>query len=203
MALFDIFRRRTIIDLATLGAFIDEQSTLLAEQTVQNYSGLRAGRDAQVLLADAAFRAALDQARCEAYPLALAMVGEAADGALRAHAGNNAQAMAAGLLRLTLDVFDRKPVPRPVGDAAWSAARLEILSSLGELENRPAKAVEAIANAHASMFLALMPLHQKLGRDDFPLLRNALTKTLGDTRDKLVSRGDLRTLVAALGANID
>src|SRR5262249_7033898 len=78
MSLFDIFRGRAIIDLGTLGAFIEEQSMSLAEQPVQNYTSQRAGPHAQAVFADAAFRAALEQARSEAYPLALAMVAELA-----------------------------------------------------------------------------------------------------------------------------
>jgi hypothetical protein len=201
MALFDVFRRRTIIDLASLGAFIDEQATLLAQQTVGDYSQLRAGPDPKVLLADGAIRTALELARFEAYPLALAMVGEATDWVLRSHAGTNEQAVVAGLRKLILAVFDRKGVPRLVGEPAWGAARQEISSSLGELADRPGKPVEAIVEAFAGMFLALMPLHERLGGDDFPALRNALKTTLGDIRDKLVRRADLPVVAAALAAN--
>jgi hypothetical protein len=201
MALFDIFRRRTIIDVATLGTFIDEQSTLLAEQTVQDYTSLRAGPDAKAVLGDAAFRTTLEQARWEAYPLALTMVGEVASGVLCSRAAPNEQAVMAGLLKLVLDVFDRKGVPKGVDDAAWSATRHEVSTSVGELANRPEKPITGIVDAFAGQFLALMPLHAKLGGDDFPALRNALATTLGDIRDKLVGRADLRAVAAALTAN--
>ena len=52
----------------------------LAEACVRDYSRLRAGDGADALFADAAFAAILDQARWDAYPRALAMVGEMARG---------------------------------------------------------------------------------------------------------------------------
>lgn len=172
----------------------------LAEQTVQNYTSQRAGPHAQAVFADAAFRAALEQARSEAYPLALAMVAELAGGVLRSHAGANEQALMAGLLKLTLDLFDRKGVPKAVGDVAWSGARQEVSSALDEASSRPVKAISAIVEASAGLFLALMPLHPMLAADDFPALRASLEATLGEIREKLVRRADLPAVAAALAS---
>ena len=60
MALIDRFRRRAIREQFSAGAFIDEQSFLLAQTCVQDYCRLRAGEGADALLADASFAPALD-----------------------------------------------------------------------------------------------------------------------------------------------
>jgi hypothetical protein len=201
MALFDRFRRNTIVDRATLSAFIEEEAGLLAERAVHEYASVCAGPDVLTLLADTAFRASFEQSRWEAYPLALAMVGETTDGVLRAHAGDDPAALGMGILKLILDVFDGKPPPEPVGSSAWSIARKEIAVSLGELARRPGRPIDAIVDEFASLFLALMPLHERLGSDDYPALRRVLEEALTEIRDKLLRRGALPVLAAEIAAH--
>jgi hypothetical protein len=201
MALFDIFRRGGIRTLAELSAFIDEQAVLLADKVVEDYASLRAGADAQVVMAEAGLRAALDKARAEASSLALAMVGEMVEGALRPVAEANEQAVRDGLLALVLECVDRRPALNGAADDARRAARSDVERSLADSANRSAKPVAAIADAYASLFLALMPIHEKLGGDDFGALSSTLRTTLAAAHGKLAERAELANLAAQLAAN--
>ena len=159
MALLDHFRRRAIRDQATAGAFIDEQSFRLAESCVRDYSRLRAGDGADALLADAAFAAALDKACWEAYPRALTMVGHGRGGERCVPMpASNAHAVLFGLIAMILEQFDRRPVPRAIGDVgmARGACRPRALaqrSRAGAAEDRRgagARPFELLSRDHAA-----------------------------------------------------
>src|SRR5262245_22386508 len=202
MALIDHFRRRAIRDQATAGAFVDEQSFHLAESCVLDYSRLRAGLGVDALLADPPFAAALEKACWEAYPRALIMVGTLAEGSLRAYAGENAHAVLFGLIATILEQFDRRPVPRAIGDAAWQAARADIERSLNDLTRSQPKTPEALARDHSSFYLAIMPLHPKLGPDDFAALRNQLTLSLQHIQEGFAQRANLLALAGELAGRM-
>jgi len=202
MALIDHFRRRAIRDHATAGAFIDEQSFQLAETCVRDYARLRAGDGADALFADAAFAAVLDKACWEAYPRALAMVGTVVEALLRPYAGENSHAALSGLIAMILDNFDRRPVPRAIGDVEWRAARADLERSLSDLAHRGPGTVDAIARDHSSFYLAIMPLHPKLGRDDFAALRNQLELALLQIQDAFAQRANLLALAGELAGRV-
>ncbi len=202
MALLDHFRRRAIRDRATAGAFIDEQSFHLAESCVRDYSRLRAGDGADALRADPVFAAALDKACWEAYPRALAMVGTVAEAALRPYAGDNAHAMLFGLIAMILDHFDRRPVPRAIGDVEWRAARADIERSLNDLVRAQPRTAEAVARDHSSFYLAIMPLHPKLGADNFPALGSQLKLALLQIQEAFAQRANLLALANELAGRV-
>lgn len=200
MALFDFLRRGGVRTRADLAAFIDEQAALIADRAVVDYAALRAGPDAATVLAEPALRAALDKARVEALPLALSMVGEMVEGALRPLAADSEQAVREGLTALVLECLDRRPALGAAEDEARRAARSEVQRSLAGSANRSVKPVAAIADAYASLFLALMPIHPRLAGDNFPALSGALRAMLAAAHEKLAERGELAGLVAQLTA---
>jgi hypothetical protein len=202
MALIDHFRRRAIRDQTTAGAFIDEQSFRLAESCVLDYSRLRAGAGAEALLADAPFAASLEKACWEAYPRALTMVGTVAEGALRPYAGEHAHAVLFGLIAMILEQFDRRPVPRAIGEAEWRAARADLERSLNDLARSWPKTPEALARDHSGFYLAIMPLHPKLGADDFAALRNQLTLSLQHIHEGFAQRANLLALAGELAGRM-
>jgi len=201
MALIDHFRRRAIRDQTTAGAFIDEQSFQLAESCVLDYSRLRGG-GSDALFADPPFAAALEKACWEAYPRALTMVGTLAEASLRPYAGENAHAVLFGLIATMLEHFDRRPVPRAIGDAAWRAARAELERSLNDLARARPKSPEALARDHSGFYLAIMPLHPKLGPDDFAALRNQLTLSLQHIQEGFAQRANLLALAGELAGRM-
>jgi hypothetical protein len=202
MALLDHFRRRAIRDHETAGVFIDEQSFHLAESCVRDYSRLRAGDGADVLLGDPAFAAALVKACWEAYPRALAMVGTVAEAALRPYAGDNAHAMLFGLIAMILGHFDQRPVPRAIGDVEWRAARADLERSLNDLMRTQPKSAEAVARDHSSFYLAIMPLHAKLGADNFAALSSQLKLALLQVQEAFAQRANLPALANELAGRV-
>ena len=202
MALIDHFRRRAIRDQATAGAFIDEHAFHLSETCVRDYSRLRAGDGADALLAESAFAAALDKACWEAYPRALTMVGTVVEASLRPHAGENAHGVLFGLIAIVLEHFDRRPVPAAIRDAEWRAARADLERSLSDLARARSKTAEAVVQDHSSFFLAIMPLHPKLGRDDFAALTNQLKLSLSQIQEAFAQRANLLAIAGELAARI-
>jgi hypothetical protein len=202
MALIDRFRRRAAREHFSAGAFIDEQSFQLAQTCVQDYCRLRAGDGADVLFADARFAAPLDKACWEAYPRALTMVGTVVEASLRPYAGENPHTMLFGLIAEVLENFDRRPVPRTIGDTDWRAARADLERSLSDLTDQRPRTVEAIARDHSSFYLAIMPLHPKLGADDFPALRSQLTLSLLQVQEGFVQRANVMALAAELAGRV-
>jgi hypothetical protein len=202
MALIDRFRRRAVRDQFSAGAFIDEQSFLLAQTCVQDYCRLRAGEGADALLADASFAPALDKACWEAYPRALAMVGTIVEAALRPYAGENSHAVLSGLISEILENFDRRPVPRTIGDADWRGARADLERSLSDLADQRPRTAEAVARDHSSFYLAIMPLHPKLSADDFPALRNQLALALAQVQEGFAQRANPIALAGELVARV-
>jgi hypothetical protein len=202
MALIDHFRRRVIRDHATAGVFIDEQSFHLAESCVLDYSRLRAGAGAEALFAEPPFAAALEKACWEAYPRALTMVGTLAEAALRPYAGENTHAVLFGLIGMILEQFDRRPVPRALGDAEWRAARADLERSLNDLARSRPKSPEALARDHSGFYLAIMPLHAKLGPDDFAALRHQLALSLQQIYEGFAQRANLLALAGELAGRV-
>lgn len=202
MALINHFRRRAVRDQATAGAFIDEQAFHLAESCVLDYSRLRAGAGADALFADPKFAAALEKACWEAYPRALIMVGSVAEAALRPYGGQNAQALLFGLATTILEQFDRRPVPRAIGSAEWHAARADVERSLNDLAWLPPRTAEVVVRDHSSFYLAIMPLHPKLGADDFAALTSQLKLSLLHIQEAFTQRSNLLALAGELAGRM-
>jgi hypothetical protein len=218
MALIDRFRRRatrneadrddsahghTLRDHATIGSFIDDRSFELAASCVRDYARLRAGAgDADAVLAEAPLAAAIDKASWEGYPRALTMVGTIVEGVLRPYAGDNAHAMQFGLVAMVLENFDRRSVPQAIGGDNWQAARADTERSLNDCARIEPRSVDTIVKDQSSFFLAIMPLHPKLGADDFTALRGRLKLALMQFREAFVQRADLPALTAELVARM-
>lgn len=169
--------QRGIDDREALAVFIGGEAEAFARGTVDNYTRSRARRDAETILARADLADDLARARAEAFPLALILVAQAVEGALAPQADDRA-AQLDGVIDLAEAVFDRRPAPAAVRPAAWAAARAEIARWLGDLARRPVRPTNEIADPFVGPMLALMPIHDALGRDDFPLLRSAMRNSL-------------------------
>ena len=130
------------------------------------------------------------------------MVGTVAEAALRPYAGDNAHAMLFGLIAMILDHFDRRPVPRAIGDVEWRAARADLERSLNDLVRAPPKTAEAVARDHSSFYLAIMPLHPKLGADNFAALRSQLKLALLQIQEAFAQRANLPALAGELAGRV-
>lgn len=204
MALFDIFRRKDPVrDIRELADFIDENSAFLVQKAIYEYSRARAGHYAKVLFAEPEFHAAVEQSRWRSYPLGLAMVGELAEGVLRSHAGGDWRRNFDALVVIVLSVFDRYPVPDPLGEAVWRELRTDLERRLQLIGLHPPKRAIDIPEPYAQLYFDLMPIHEKLRGRDFPTTHNYLKVTLCNMHDELTRRMDAGAVAALLGARVN
>ena len=193
MGLLDMLRRRPAIrDAAGLAQFVDEQAAFLVQKGIYEYSRARAGHYAKVLLAEAEFLAVVEQSRWQAYPLGLAMVAEMVAGVLGPQ-------FAPGQLRgIVLSVYDRYPVPAPLGEALWQDGRRDLAHALDAIGLAATKLVKDIPEPFAERYFALMPIHEKLRGRDFPAMRSYLKITLCAIHTELTRRMDAPALRLSL-----
>jgi hypothetical protein len=199
MGLIEFFRRRPppICDVAALADFIDQHSAFLVQKGIYEYSRARAGHYAKVLFREAGFLQAVEQARWSAYPLGLAMVGELIEGILRPHGADRRQQLNA-LTAIVLSVFDRYSVPEPLGTTAWGEARVELARRLQLVSLHPPKRAKDIPEPWAETYFNLMPIHEKLRRNEYPTIRNYLRVTMCNIHDEFSKRMDPAALTSAL-----
>jgi hypothetical protein len=201
MGFFDMFRRRPpICDRDGLAQFIDEHAAFLAQKGIYEYSRARAGHYAKVLMTEQGFLDAVERSRWEAYPLALAMVGEVTEGILRPHFGEDRRAGLDALIAIVLDVFDRYPVPAPLSETAWREARVDLARRLDLVSLHPPKFAKDIPAPFAESYFSLMPIHKKLRATEFHTLHAYLKVSLCNIHDELSKRIDAPAVADALRA---
>jgi hypothetical protein len=192
-------RGTAIDDRTALAAFMDGEAQACARTLVDDYTRARIQHDPDELFAQPAFAAMLATARAEAYPIALTMIAEAIEGALAPQAEDRA-AQRHGLMWVVLKAFDRRARPDAVGAPAWDAARTELLRWIGTGMLRLPKTTDAIADSFAASLLALMPVHDRLGRDDYALLRGAMHAGLAAIVERFAMSANVQSLARALVA---
>ncbi|MBI5261017.1 MAG: hypothetical protein HY852_04270 [Bradyrhizobium sp.] len=198
-----LFRPRPPIrDREALADFIDAQSAFITQKGIYEYSRARAGHYAKVLFAEEGFALAVEQARWQAYPLGLAMVGEMVEGVLGSESGSRRREILDELTALVLSVFDRYPVPPALGEAAWLEARRELAHRLDLVGGHAPKRVMDIPEPLAEAYFAMMPIHEKLRGRDFATTRNYLRVCLCNIHDEFIARLDRTALRQALAAGI-
>jgi hypothetical protein len=199
MGFFDIFRRAPAIrETWALADFIDRNAAFLIQKGMYEYSRARAGHYAKVLMREPEFLEAIEKARWQGFPLGLAMVGEMVEGVLRSAMGEERRAGLDGLVALVLSVFDRYPVPPPVGSFAWEQARADLMRRLDQVGLHPPKLVKDIPIPLAETYFGLMPIHEKLRAPDFPAIRNYLRVSLINIHDELIERIDVPAVARSL-----
>jgi hypothetical protein len=192
-------RGTAIEDRATLAAFMDEEAAAFARGAVDDYTRARVQHDPDELFAQPAFAAMLATARAEAYPVALTMIAETIEAALASQAEDRA-AQRHGLMWVVLKAFDRRPRPDAVSAPAWDAARAELLRWIGTGMLRLPKTTDAVADSFAGPLLALMPVNDRLGRDDYALLRGAMHTGLAAIAERFAMSANVQSLARALVA---
>lgn len=200
MGFFDFFRRPPPIrDVSALAEFIDGSAAFLVQKGIYEYARARAGYYYKVLLKEQPFLEAVEQARWQAFPLGLAMVGEMAEGMLRPLAGDDRRKAVDALAATVLDVFDRYPVPAvPGGRVAWQDARVELAWRLNLMGAHAPKLVKDIPEPYAQAYFDLMPIYERLRKPDFLAIRNYLRVSLINVHDTLNKRIDASAVVAEL-----
>jgi hypothetical protein len=199
MGFFDIFRRAPAIrEAGALADFIDKNAAFLIQKGMYEYSRARAGHYAKVLLREPEFLEAIEKARWRGFPLGLAMVGEMAEGVLRAELGEDRRAGLDHLVALVLSVFDRYPVPPSIGPVAWEEARDDLKRRLDQVGLHPPKFVKDVPIPLADAYFELMPIHEKLRAADRTAITSYLRVSLINIHDELIGRLDVPAVAQAL-----
>jgi hypothetical protein len=194
MGLFDFWRRKPPIrDLADLATYIDERAAFLVQKGIYDYARARSGHYAKVMLADGGFQAALDASRWRAYPLGLAMVAEMVEGVFDAK-GDDRRAVLDPLIRLTLGVFDRYPLPSGQTEEQWDAARAELALHLERLSTHPPKPVLDIPEPFFERYFAMMPFDKQFLTADAPTAKGFMQITLVNMKEDLIERIDVAAM---------
>ena len=181
-----------------LAEFIDGNAAFLVQKGLYEYSRARAGHYGKVLFGEQGFKDAVEVSRWRAYPLGLAMVTELVEGFLRPAAADR-QAQFDAIRALALSVFDRYPVPAPLGAEAWSALRLDLESNLQRINMHAPKRAKDIPEPYVEKYFDLMPIHEKLRTAEFPTIGNYLRVTTINIYADLEKRADVPALAAMLG----
>ncbi len=95
-------------------------------------------------------------------------------------------------------MFDRYPVPAPLGAAAWGEVRAELARRLKLIGLHPVKPAKDIPEPFAQAYFDLLPIHEQLRGRDFPTTRNYLRVTMVNIHDEFTNRADVAALVSAL-----
>ncbi len=199
MGFFDMFRRGgSIAARQPLMDFLDQQSAFLAQKGVYEYSRALAGPYANLVFREDRFLTALGKARWQAFPLALAMIGEVVEGQLRPVAGERRRALLQGLIGATLDTFDRYPVPPELSPQEWSEARHGLEHDLNTVGLRPVKRAMDIPARFIDRYVAVIPIHEKLRSKDTPTIQNYLKANLCHIHELFLRRADSAALVEIL-----
>jgi hypothetical protein len=204
MALFGFFRRKPPIrDINALADFIDEQAAFLTQKGIYDYCRARSGPYQKVIFNDPDFVAALDKARWQAYPLGLAMIGELVEGVLRPHEGADTGPIPDELTDVALSVFDRYPVPEPIGRDAWLDMRSELALKLDQLRLHPPKRAIDIPESYSKRYFGMMPFHKNYLTPDEPTARGYLRISMANLHEELVKRIDAPGIVRQLRRGAD
>jgi hypothetical protein len=199
MGFFDIFRRPPAIqDAPALADFIDQNAAFLIQKGMYEYSRARAGHYAKVLMREPEFLAAIEKARWQGYPLGLALVGEMVEKVLHPLFTEDRRAGVDALAGLVLAVFDRYPVPPPLGAAAWVEKRVELARRLDLIGLHPPKLVKDIPVPFTQLYFDMMPIHEKLRAPDFMAISNYLRVSLINIHDELIKRIDTQAVAQSL-----
>ncbi len=199
MGLFDMFRRvAPIVTRDELMDFLDRQAAFVAQKGLFEYSRARAGPYGNMLFDDKAFLAELETSRWLAFPVMLAMVGEAVEGLLRPAAGDRRAAMLQALTDAALATFDRYPVPAGLSAEAWAELRQQVEHDFSLLSFHPVKQAMDIPARFIDRYVAAMPIYEKLLAKDIPTIHNYLKTNLCNVHEVFVKRADVAALADAL-----
>jgi len=198
MGIFDWFRRPPrIADRASLADFLDTRAAFFAQKSIFDYTRGRAGPYFPQIIKEKEFSTRVDEARWRNYPYGLSMVAEMVHGVLLPAAGD-APALAAALQEISLDVFDRYPVPPMLGEEYWSGERAGLATRIAGIALHPPKPVKDIPMPFGEIFFNNMPIHERLREHDFELIRNHLRSNLLSMNRDFLKHADIEALVGVL-----
>lgn len=196
MGILNLFRRPpSIIDVGGLEDFLDSQASFLVQKCVFEYSRARAGVFWEKLFKEQSFKDAVDVARWNGYPMALANVVEMVEGVLRPAAASREALLLDRMIDIALNVVHRYPVPPGEPSTFWVEHAQWLRERLGDIQLAPPKPVKDIPLTTARAIFDLMPIHHTLRGEDFVVVRNHLRANLCRIYEEFVAQARIEPLV--------
>jgi hypothetical protein len=203
MGLFDWFRRPPpITDRSSLADFIDTRSAFLVQKGIFDYVRGRAGPFFSAIITEEAFKANLEESRWKSYPHALSILAELVHSILVQRTGQPVR-LAAVLRDIALEVFDRYPVPAPLGADYWAQLRKDLAVRCEQIALHPPKLPTDIPIPFAQIFFDNMPIHEQLRENDFDQIKNQLRVNVLSMHRDFMKYADLDKVVASLNLAAD
>jgi hypothetical protein len=196
------WRRPKIASLESLAEFMAAQSAFVAQKCTIDYCQARSGLMWPQLEKEAEFRAALDRARWEAYPLVLSDVGVMIEGAVR-------PAIAEGLMLRWADwladayagSLTRYGPPRHrSAEATWDQDVDHFRHRLGQAQMAAPKPIHEVGGESGWALHRLMPIHPSLTRHDATMICNNVRLRLGRVYEDLDRDLDRAAVASQLSA---
>ena len=187
-------------EASALADFLDRQSAFMVQKCIYEYSRARSGLLSSKLMKEAAFKAAVEEARWRGYPLCLQSVALMVEQTLRPTAGAAAPAMRQGLAGAVANVCSRYPVPPGIEAGFWPEAQSSIAGRLDQAGLAAARAVKDIPLEIAGQVFAALPIHADLRPEDRELVTNNLRGNLCRIYEEFVAVADPEPLIRSLVA---
>jgi hypothetical protein len=188
--------RPRVADIEELAAFLDAQTTYVAQRTVLEYCRARTGLNWEMLVRERTFLDSFEACRWQAYVELLAEVAELALILLRRRSPADPQAFLPGLAQATRDALLRHPVPRE--RASWDEASSAIEQHLALSLLAAPRAVHLAGCSSADAIFDHLPIHPDLRREDREMFRNSVRFALCRVFGEATSRLDVPALETAL-----
>lgn len=194
------WRRPRIDSLAALAEVMAAQSAFVAQKCTIDYCQARTGLNWPMLEKEAAFRAALDRARWEAYPLVLSDIGIMIEGLLRPFVSEHSRPVFAHWLVSTYaDGLDRYGPPRHRGpDATWADDIEHFRRRLGQAQMAAPRPVHEVGGESGAALHKLMPIHPSLTGLDKHMIANNVKMRLCRVYEDLERQAAFATIAAEL-----
>lgn len=198
MGILDWFRSKPpIASRADVVEFIDTRAAFIVQKNIFDYTHALTGPYYSKLITEPAFKDAVDKSRWQSYPLALSCVSEMVHGALLAGT-KDARGLAGALSKAALEVFDRYPVPKAVGEEAWTASRVLLVQRLNGISLHPPKPVKDIVVPVAQQIYDNLPFDEALRKQDFMMVSHHLRVNLVRMYEDFTKRAQVGRIVAEL-----
>jgi len=161
------WRRPTIATAEALGAFLDQNASLIAQKTIIGYCTVKTMLPLPELTREKAFSEALEISRWEAYTAALSDLFLVAEGRLRSAARGREYDLAARLADLHATVLTNHPAPahRPDG---WQGDLAALKQRLTTAQLAPPRGMSDISLTCAEHIFSTLPIHERLREPDKP-----------------------------------
>lgn len=167
----DFFFPPAVSDIAALDAFLTGEAAYLAQKTVIGYCRVKTMLDYDKLMTESAFRDGQDICRWEAYASALGDVLIVVEGYLRPEDPKQRARLAATLATCYDRLID---INLPPHRQDWQDVKAAFAARFAAAEQAEPAAPEKVIGGTARLIYDLVPIHERLKREDLVVIRGDL-----------------------------